>query len=63
MERDYVYVIEQWFDSYEYLGVAGVFAARGLAERAVQEAEAECGDYIYRIVACPLGERVDGEYA
>ena len=56
MERDYVYVIERWFDQYEYLGIAGVFAARGLAEAALVELQRldTAGD-IFRIQACRLG--------
>jgi hypothetical protein len=58
MERDYVYVVEQWFDSYEYLGIVGAFAARGLAERAVAELD---GEYIYRIQAVRLGVIEDAQ--
>jgi len=57
MERDYVYVIERWFDQYEYLGIAGVFAARGLAEAAkfVLDDKSASFPCEYRIVACRLG--------
>ena len=58
-----VYVLEQWFDSYEYLGVVGVFLSQESAERAAVSArEADSEDYLYRVASVPLGVLQDAVY-
>ena len=59
-----VYVLEQWFDSYEYSGVVGVFLSLESAERAADSArEADGDDYrFYRVAAVPLGVLQDAVY-
>lgn len=41
-----VYVLEQWFDSYEFLGVVGVFSSREVADRLVEAAD---DDLVYHV--------------
>lgn len=57
---DTVYVVERWFDPYTYEGIFGIFAAKGLAQMALDEqlkVEADTGEgYVYQIRKFTVGQ-------
>ena len=51
-----LFVLEQWFDDYEFLGIAGVFSSRASAEAFLLMRLEEDGEeeYIYRLAESQL---------
>ena len=51
-----LFILERWFDDYEFLGIAGVFSSRASAEAFLLMRLEEDGEeeYIYRLAESQL---------